>query len=113
MRRVKQFESTLPESYPKTVQPPMFSFVDMMDPGEKRWEINSAYGYDFQWYEATEYYGSFMLWGFEGKQLKRNVMLGQWSDRLRAMSKRRKFTGVEPFEGTDPEYVERERSKKQ
>lgn len=94
-KRAQRLSSGLPESYPTTVDPPTLSFVDLQDGA--RWRMTSVYGSEFQWYEPSPYYGSFILWGFEGKQFRRNVMLGQMGDRLRATEIGRKFTGIEPM----------------
>ncbi len=93
-KRAEQLASRLPDSYPKTVRPPSFAFVDLTD-GAK-WAIRSFQGTHFRWYEAQDYWASFMLWGFESKQFKRNVLLGQMAGRLRAMELGRTFMGVEP-----------------
>ncbi|MEZ4316569.1 MAG: hypothetical protein R3F61_03675 [Myxococcota bacterium] len=94
-QRAERLSSGLPESYPKTVRPPTLSFVDLNDGA--RWKLTSVHGSSYQWYEATDYYGSFVFWGFEGKQFKRNVLLGQMGNRLRATEIGRTFMGVVPM----------------
>jgi len=94
-QRAKRLASGLPESYPTTVSPPTLSFVDLLDGA--RWRLSSIYGEQFQWYEPTPYYASFILWGFEGKQFRRNVMLGQMGNRFRATEIGREFMGVIPM----------------
>ena len=60
-------------------------------------------GYRWQWYEAADAYASFMLWGFEGKQYKRNVMLGSMADRMKNMrEKDGSMMGIEPFIAPPP-----------
>lgn len=93
--RAEAFEDKLPEWYPKQVQPPTLSFVEMAS-GE-RWTITSFLGDHFQWYTAVEGWGSFFLWGFEGKQFKRNVALSNLKIRLAAMAEGREMLGVERF----------------
>jgi hypothetical protein len=34
-----------------------------------------VHGTEFEWYQAAPYYGSFMLWGFDGMENNRNVTL--------------------------------------
>ncbi len=94
-QRAERLAAQLPDSYPKTVRPPTLSFLDTEDGA--RWMITSFYGDQFQWYEAAEGYASFVFWGFEGKQFRRNVMLGQMASRLRATQIGRKFMGVVPM----------------
>ncbi|MBX2803601.1 MAG: hypothetical protein KTR31_38335 [Myxococcales bacterium] len=96
LRRAQRFEERLPDSFETEVRPPTLSFVDMTT--SKRFRIDSVYGSDFEWYEPTPFYGSFRLWGFEGKQFKRNVLLGNFTDRMTAAAAGATFIGVEPFE---------------
>lgn len=104
LRRLKRFEDQLPPGTPTKVSPPTLSWVDLYD--GKRFVMSSVYGDHFQWYTATDHYGSFFLWGFEGKQFKRNVMLGNFTGRFRAMARNRTMMGVERFEeGEDSNYV--------
>ncbi len=103
LRRVRKFEEQLPEGTPTHVQPPTLSWVDLHT--GKRWMMTSAYGDRFQWYEAVGHYGSFFLWGFEGKQFKRNVALGAFDGRMASIDKGREVMGVERFEeGENPAY---------
>ena len=97
LRRAKRFEDQLPEHFPRDVQPPTLSFANVAT-GD-RFILSSVYGKDFSWYEARNYYGAFVLWGFEGKQYKKNVMLGDFVYRLRSAERGKDFLGVEPFEG--------------
>lgn len=99
--RVKQFEEQLPESFEKEVRPPTLSFVDL--PPNRRYRIDSVLGYDFEWYGPTGSYGSFLLWGFEGKQFKRNVMLGDFTSRMTVAAAGSTFIGVVPMGGPEPE----------
>ncbi len=98
VRRAKRFEEKLPENYPTEVAPPTLSFVDL--PTDRRWVLSSVYGEQFEWYAPTDHYGSFLLWGFEGKQMKRNVLLGDFTFRMRAAEKGRDFMGVSRMGGT-------------
>ena len=51
------------------------------------------------------HYASFLLWGYEGKQFKRNVALGALDGRFVSIDKGRKMMGVERMEsGEDPNY---------
>jgi hypothetical protein len=104
LRRAQRFEEQLPEHFPREVQPPTLSFANVAT-GE-RFMLGSVFGDKFAWYEAQPYYGAFVLWGFEGKQYKKNVMLGDFVYRLRSSEKGKDFMGVErmtsaKFEGPD------------
>lgn len=93
--RVEKFQERLPEHLHTTVRPPTLSVVDVAT--GRRFRLTSVQGHGFEWYEPTDYYGSFLLWGFEGKQFKRNVLLGNFADRLRSFDKERTMMGVEPY----------------
>jgi len=103
LARAEQFERQFAERYdfPTTVRPPTLSFVDLED-GDRHY-IDSIYGRSFQWYEPTPFYASVLLWGFEGKEFKRNVVLGNMADRLRTMERDGTMTGVKPMEGAKVE----------
>jgi hypothetical protein len=95
LRRLQRFEETLAPGTPTKVQPPTLSWVDLTT-GE-RYMMSSVFGDKFSWYEPSPFYGAFFLWGFEGKQFKRNVMLGQLGGRFRSIDKGRSVLGVERF----------------
>ncbi len=95
LARAKQFEDRLPDSFETEVKPPTLSFVDV--PTGKRYRIRSVQGRNFQWYGPTPHYGSFMLWGFEGKQFKRNVLLGDFTSRMTMVAAGSTYLGVEAF----------------
>ena len=85
--KAQALEADLPDWYPKRVQLPTISFVDLEKTPDQRWAVRSFYGTRFQWYEAEDYYASFMLWGFEGRQFNRNVLLGDMQILLYRMTK--------------------------
>ena len=95
LARLKDFEDRLPDGYETMVRPPSISVVDMKT--KKRWAFTGFLGYRWQWYEAADYAASFMLWGFEGKQYKRNVMLGNIADRLNTIEREGTMMGTVPF----------------
>jgi hypothetical protein len=95
--RTERFVEGLPEDFQTEVRPPTLSLVDLAD-GERH-RITSVQGHRFQWYEAADFYGSFLLWGFESKQFKRNVLLGNFRDRMSAMESDRTMMGVERMAG--------------
>ena len=104
LRRLKKYEETIKGDFPTKVSPPTLSFVNLHD--GRRWIISSVYGSQFEWYEPTPYFGSLMMWGFEGKQMKRNVLLGDMRGRFKMVEKDRKMMGITRFEdGEDPAYV--------
>lgn len=74
LEKAARLEATLPKGYPATLQPPTLSFVDLKT--GTRGAMRSFYGSHFQWYASTPTYGSFVLWGFEGVQVNRNIVLG-------------------------------------
>jgi len=93
LARAKAFEERLPDWYPKEVNPPTISLVDLQT--NTRWMFTGFQGHDFEWYTARDYYASFILWGFEGKELNRNVMLGNLADRMRSMERGEEMLGVQ------------------
>lgn len=82
-RKAKRLGDRFPDWYPKTVKLPTIEFVHL--PTGKRGESRSFYGTRFQWYEREPYWGSFLLWGYEGKQLNTNVQLGNLRLRMGAI----------------------------
>ncbi|MEQ1570333.1 MAG: hypothetical protein ABMA64_32160 [Myxococcota bacterium] len=66
--------SEQPDDYPRQVRPPTLSFVDAKT--AKRYLITAVQGSQFEWYETKDYYASFVSWGVERHQVRRNVMLG-------------------------------------
>ncbi|MFT7518262.1 MAG: hypothetical protein ACI9MC_000392 [Kiritimatiellia bacterium] len=79
-KKAAKMAEKFPDWYPKTVKLPTISFVHT--PSGRRGEVRSFFGTRFQWYESHDFYASFLLWGYEGKQLNRNVMLGEMVFRL-------------------------------
>ena len=98
-RRAEQFERQLPDSYQTKVRPPMLSFVDVQS--GRRWKITSVQGSRFAWYPMS-LYGSFMMWGFENKQFRRNVLLGNFATRMVTAAADSQYIGVEPFDAAPP-----------
>lgn len=68
----------------RTTHRPMLSFADTQTGG--RWLVTSMHGSKFEWWELKDFYGGFVLWGFDGRPYRRNVMLGDFFKR---------FTGAE------------------
>lgn len=99
LRRAQRFEEHLPEHYQTEVRPPTLSVVDLTS-GE-RWYFSSFLGDQFEWYEPTPYFCSMRLWGFEGKECNPNVILGDLSDRFRAIERGEEMMGVNRW-GEDP-----------
>ncbi|MCP4870568.1 MAG: hypothetical protein GY898_17835 [Proteobacteria bacterium] len=62
-----------PDYLPTTVTPPALWILDLETGKEVLWE--GVHGTNFEWYDAATYYGSFMLWGFDGHETNRNVTL--------------------------------------
>jgi WD40-like Beta Propeller Repeat len=101
LARAKEFEERLPPWYPREVKPPTISLVDLQT--GKRWVFTGFHGTDFQWYEARDYYASFILWGFEGKQMNRNILLGDLADRMHSMERGEEMLGVQKWNPDDTE----------
>jgi hypothetical protein len=93
--RTERFIETLPDNYPTEVEPPSLSFVYLPTGG--RWSVDSVQGHDFEWYPAMDFYGSFVLWGFESKEFKRNVLLGNFRDRMFRMVDGQEMMGITPM----------------
>ncbi len=85
-QKADRMAERFPEWFPKTVKLPTLEFVNLVS--GHRGEMYSVYGTRFQWYERANFYGSFLLWGYEGKQLNRNVQLGDFALALGAVEKR-------------------------
>ncbi len=104
LRRLKKYEETIKGDFPTKVKPPTLSFVDLHN--GKRWMLSSVYGSHYQWYEPTPFFGSLIMWGFEGKQMKRNVLLGDMGGRFHMVENERTMMGIERFQaGEDKSYV--------
>jgi hypothetical protein len=97
IERTKAYEATLPDTYQRTTRPPTLSLAQITTGA--RWGIDAFYGDSFQWYEAAHTYGSFILWGFESKQLNSNVLLGTMVDRMASIERGEKMMGIYPMEG--------------
>tara|TARA_Y100001968_G_scaffold328985_1_gene377301 strand:- start:1068 stop:2075 length:1008 start_codon:yes stop_codon:yes gene_type:complete len=63
----------IPEYLDKETVPPALWITDMETGNELLWE--GLHGTDFEWYNATPYFGSFVLWGIENRELNSNVTL--------------------------------------
>lgn len=79
-KKAAEVAKKFPEWYPRTVKLPTLEMVHLAT--GKRGEMRGFYGTNFQWYQAKDFWGSFVLWGYEGRQLNRNVMLGDLTLRL-------------------------------
>ena len=96
LRRARAWEDRLPDWYPREVHPPTITVVDTTT--NARWMFTGFHGHQFSWYEPADFYVSIVLWGFEGKELNRNVLLGNLGDRLRSIEKGEEMFGVTRFE---------------
>lgn len=63
----------LPPGVKTRVRPPSFWVTDLETGDQLHWE--GVHGHAFQWYDSAPYYGSFLLWGFDGEQQNANVTL--------------------------------------
>ncbi|MFT6146577.1 MAG: hypothetical protein ACJAZO_000752 [Myxococcota bacterium] len=98
-RRAQAFEETLPHWYPTDIPPPRISMVNLAN-GE-RWDFTGFYGDHFEWYAADDNYVSFILWGYESKQMNTNVTLGSLADRLRAIEEGEEMFGLAKWQSAD------------
>jgi hypothetical protein len=71
--------ASLPEA-DREVRPPMLSLVDLRT--GSRYELTLFHGSQFEWYESTDYYGSFVLWGFQQRRMRRNLALMDFLERM-------------------------------
>jgi len=62
-----------PSYIPTEIVPPALWILDVQAGEEILWE--GVHGTQFEWYSAAPYYGSFLLWGFDGLESNRNVTL--------------------------------------
>ena len=62
-----------PDFMPETITPPALWITDVASGDELLWE--GVHGTSFEWYSAASYYGSFFLWGYDGREVNRNVTL--------------------------------------
>jgi hypothetical protein len=104
LRRAEQKAAELPPEAPRTIRPPTLSFVDTHT--ARRWLLTAIQGNQFEWYETTDYYGSFVSWGFEQKQLRRNVLLGDNTAWLAAAEQGRHILGLKPASSEAPAPAE-------
>ena len=89
LARQEEFVARLPEWAPREYNPPEIQIYDIEK--DLLYRITAFYGDHFEWYQTpnplSRYYGSFILWGIEGKQLNRNVGLTDLSEKLRMLDK--------------------------
>ena len=98
-RRADAFVETLPPWYQTEVRPPRISVVNLAN--QDRFDFTGFMGDHFEWYAADDNYVSYVLWGFEGKQMNTNVMLGSLADRLRAIAEGETMFGIAKWEDPD------------
>ncbi|MDG1481622.1 MAG: hypothetical protein P8R54_18655 [Myxococcota bacterium] len=104
LARQEQFIERLPEWAPREYNPPEIQIYDIEK--ELLYRVTAFYGDHFEWYQTpnplSRYYGSFILWGIEGKQLNRNVGLTDLSEKLRMLDKGDIPLGIEAVEDSEP-----------
>ena len=81
LRNRRQFAPET-EGSSETIQPPEIHFLDVKN--GQRYRITAFQGDHFQWYEFQDYWGSFILWGFENEQVQTNVVALDMSTWLQA-----------------------------
>ena len=89
LARQKEFVERLPDWAPREYVPPELHLLDLET--STRYRITAFYGDQFAWYRSSNprarYFGSFMLWGIEGKQLNKNVVATDLAERIRMLEK--------------------------
>lgn len=90
----------LPPELPRTVRPPTLSFVDTTT--AKRFIVTAIQGSQFEWYESSDYYASFVSWGFERRQFRRNILLGDNARWLAGAEQGRNMLGLKAASDQPP-----------
>ena len=72
-RQPTESELVVPSYMPTEMQPPSLWILDTKS--DTTILLPDVYGDEFQWYESTPYYSSYILWGMEDKEFNRNVVL--------------------------------------
>jgi hypothetical protein len=85
IRRTKQWSERLPDWAPTEIQPPTIDIYDLER--QERWTMTAVQGDNFEWYPSRNYYCSLRMWGVEGKELNKNVLLLDLAERLRMAEK--------------------------
>lgn len=93
--RAAALAERLPAGLDTTVRPPELSIVDRTS--GRRVRLTGFQGDRFAWYEASLPYATFFLWGFEGRQLRRNVALVDLGSHLAAVDEGRERMGQAPM----------------
>ncbi len=98
--------TSLPGGASSKMRPPAFFILDRETGEELEWE--GVHGTDFDWYDPSPYFASYMLWGFDHVPMNRNITLVDlrhflkskgWSPPL-AVDGSPAASGSEPVEGT-------------
>ncbi|NOY26488.1 MAG: hypothetical protein GXP62_11500, partial [Oligoflexia bacterium] len=85
LARQEKWLANQPDWLTKEITPPEIQIIDLKKGA--RYRVTAFWGDHFQWYEARNYYVSFVLFGIEGKQLNANVGLTNLHERLRMLDK--------------------------
>lgn len=93
LARQEKWLEKQPDWVTKEIVPPEVQVLDLQTGG--RYRVTSFWGDRVQWYEARNYYVSFVLFGIEGKQLNTNVALGDLREKLRMLDKGETPLGIE------------------
>lgn len=81
MKKTEKWAKNLPDWAPRETVPPELHILDLQK--DQRLRIAAWYGEDFEWLRPRPYWTSQILWGVEGKQLKRNVAFVDLREKLR------------------------------
>lgn len=80
-KKTEQWMKNLPDWAPREASPPELQILDLQK--DEIYRITAWYGEDFEWLRPRPYWTSQVLWGVEGKQLKRNVAFVDLREKLR------------------------------
>jgi hypothetical protein len=81
LKRQGEWLKNQPDWVPRELNPPEVQVLDLL--ANKRYRVTYLQGDHFEWYPARDYYYSVVMWGIEGKQVNRNVVLADLRERLR------------------------------
>lgn len=97
LARQEKWLEKQPDWVTKEIIPPEIQVLDLQ--AGARYRITSFWGDRFQWYAPRNYYASFVMFGVEGKQLNKNVALGDLREKLRMLEKGEVPLGIEVVQG--------------
>jgi hypothetical protein len=89
-----EVEKKAPAYMPREVSPASFWVFERTS--SKEVLLEGIFGWDFNWYDAENYWGSYQLWGFDDRQTNSNIMVGNLTEQLRALGLDMSAAGKDP-----------------